>query len=69
MPSWLVDALYYTLIGMVVLIVVDGLALLFMWRVSVYKRIIARREKAQAFKNTDDWFSANAQKELYRDFV
>jgi Na+-transporting methylmalonyl-CoA/oxaloacetate decarboxylase gamma subunit len=69
MPQWLVDALYYALIGIAALFAFDILLLLFMWRVSVYRRNIARREKAQAFKHNDDWFSMNAQKELYRDFT
>ena len=71
MPDWLVDALYYGLRFIGVLIALDVLVLLFMWRVSSHRRRIARREKMQKLnhKSTDDWFSEAAQKELYRDFA
>ena len=71
MPNWLVDALYYALVVLGVLIILDGLVLLFMWRVSVYRRNIARRENRPDPTRTshnDDWFSEAAQKELYSDF-
>lgn len=71
MPTWLVDALYFALKAAGILLVLDGLLLLVMWRVSVYRRNIARREALRPFKktkHTDDWFSQAAQKELYRDF-